>query len=169
MEPKRAQDLHDSEKIIRSNSSDLTKAQDVKLPVYPSQIPGAQDALALDQTESIEKTELHDLVQAPFDIPALVEKLQTLVNAIQKNLENNEQHELERLLAEGAKLLANEGMQIRTMAENQFGQIKRDIQTNPYHALLSALKIGMAISQVYASMKLGNNPDGTQAKEVPMA
>lgn len=95
------------------------------------------------------------LAFANYDIQGTLKIIQDLILKIRANLENPEQKELESLLREGAELLTSQWAHIARFTGTQVSDLKREIKENPYQSLISAVKIGMAISQVYAARKQG--------------
>lgn len=100
----------------------------------------------------------------PLNVPAPVEfvdiqttlaTLQDLVAKIRANLESPEQGELEALMLQGSQLLQTHWKLISTTATSQVSALKEDVKENPYRALIAALKIGMAISQVVSATRAG--------------
>lgn len=89
------------------------------------------------------------------DIQTTLLTLQDLVAKIRANLESPEQGELEALMLQGSQLLQTHWKLLSTTATSQVSALKEDVKENPYRALIAALKIGMAISQVVAATRAG--------------
>lgn len=87
----------------------------------------------------------------PLDVQATVDAITHLVARIKANLESPEQQELEELLREGAAMLATHYKTISHLAAAQVSGMKAELQENPYRGLMTAIKVGMALSAVYSS------------------
>jgi hypothetical protein len=89
------------------------------------------------------------------DIQTTLATLQDLVVKIRANLESPEQGELEALMLQGSQLLQSHWKLLSTTATTQVSSLKSDVKENPYRALIAALKVGMAISQVVSATRSG--------------
>lgn len=87
------------------------------------------------------------------DLQTSVQLIQELVQKIRANLESTEQEDLEALLKQGAQLLTANWKQLSSSATEQVSTIKSDVKENPYRTVIAALKVGMALGQVIASLR----------------
>lgn len=89
--------------------------------------------------------------EGTLDVQATVNAIQDLVLRIRENLESPEQEELEELLRQGAEILSSNWKQLSQFTTEQVSTVKSDLKENPYRGVIAALKIGMALSQIYSS------------------
>lgn len=89
--------------------------------------------------------------EGALDIQATVDAIQDLVLRIRENLESPEQEELEELLRQGGEILSANWKQLSQFTTEQVSSVKSDLKENPYRGVIAALKIGMALSQIYSS------------------
>jgi len=94
------------------------------------------------------------------DIQTSIQSIQMLVQKLKENLASPEQAELEHLMLQGTQLLTSNWKQLSSTATEQVSSIKGELKENPYRGLIGALKVGMALSQVWAATRA---QVGTQA------
>ncbi len=108
--------------------------------------------------ESAPITDLGDLPQEFVDIQTSIQAIQMLVQKLRENLASPEQEELEQLMIHGSKLLTTNWKQLTTAATGQVSGLKDELKENPYRGLLGALKIGMALSQLFSTRSKASLP-----------
>lgn len=127
------------------------------------QMPDAQTSDNFLTAPTAPKAE--DESSSALDVQATVDAIQDLVQKIRANLESAEQQELEELLRQGAELISKHYKTLSHVATEQVSTLKSEIRDNPYRSLMAAVKVGMALSQVYYQHKEARllSPEGEQA------
>ncbi len=94
------------------------------------------------------KSARESYASADFDLHQRLEALNDLARRLKEALVGPEQDELESILKEGSELISSTWRALSGNATQSYQSLRGELTDNPYKAIMTALRIGIAVSQL---------------------